>query len=1188
MKEIGFLTALSFSLALQAGNFFDPLDLIKKQVDLSGSKKFHVAVGAQDKQQLLERLKEEKAELEGDDKQFEEYIKINLERVSHQISFLKERLKESHAGEFLNKKLSLLNETHQTLIDMQLSRKQLSIYVEQHIKILEEYFKDPEFRSNVLDVRSFYSFENLQGISQKIADQDDTIAHLEEQKNNLLADLENRKKSAELLNKQAKEKEREQKGLGSTEPRIIEDEYFDLKQRAELLDLTVKLFNFKQRLSDYKIQELKRFIALLETRVFIVKAQRKILEEQRTSVKEGLRVDESEVLLGRNELEKKNQQYLETKELFYYERKKLAAERELLREQLENLAKRLEITIGDLYDLDDIALEPITPKNYIVLGALLNTKEQILLLDKKIELIDAQIKLEETKFERDQIAVDIIESWHHITFRRFRSEESVNENLKKYQDPLKQADREVITFTEKRNTATNFLNIQNKIIENLKGRIKKLDADRNLFKNHWLEYLKAKELMIGAQARVSEQIEVNGKIIETYSTLIALRSTVIKQINAMINELQSIGLRPPYAISWEGIKNIANDLEMFGTELSTLGVSYLKGFTLPNLIKKIKGLRFATLAKLLMRLFMLILVYLFGKTLLPIVRNRFLMVQPEAGSGVYLLSKLAVCGLEFLQYYFKSLLIWTILYGAFRLDIVPEIFPRIVFYLGTVPFFLILGRRFLHYVARFNGNNGYIFISQALYERLFITFSILLYGTIVIFLFREAFMLTIYSKSEVPTILLALYSLMVRVILVSFIKKEDILDILPTKSSAWQWLHEQIEEHYYLVFACFVALIILSEPHIGYGNYLSYIIWGTIGTMLIVRGLMLIHVMVKRISPFLFFQIEGGSARERFVYAKMVYGLFVIAVFIFSILIAFMLGTRVWGYTITFTDISDALHTGLFTIYEGADKREVTALSLLHILAFMVSSFIAASMFNYFILRTFFDLLRFDPGVQYTVSTIMHYLIVIIVTLLGVQRVGLGNMVMLSLIVPILIGLGWVMKDYANDFISYFIILVQRPFKIGDFVRFDNSSVPLVMGVVRRITPRSVIVRVKNSVSVVVPNSKVVSSNIFNWNYSQSFIAFPDMLLTTPYSADPTEVKAIMIRVLDANMHVLKNPRPIVWLHDFGENGYIFLVRAFLSSDNVLNQFDIASDVRFAITKALRERNIDLAAPAKVVKMSDV
>ena len=116
-----------------------------------------------------------------------------------------------------------------------------------------------------------------------------------------------------------------------------------------------------------------------------------------------------------------------------------------------------------------------------------------------------------------------------------------------------------------------------------------------------------------------------------------------------------------------------------------------------------------------------------------------------------------------------------------------------------------------------------------------------------------------------------------------------------------------------------------------------------------------------------------------------------------------------------------------------------------------------------------------------------------------------------------------------------------------------------------------------------MPNTMVINQPVLNWNYSRGFIAFDDILFTVPYSVDPLFVKTIVAEVLDANTDILKSPRPIIRLENFGENGYEFLLRGFLSSNKTLDIWDIASNVRLALVQALQKNGISLAVPTRLV-----
>ena len=145
-----------------------------------------------------------------------------------------------------------------------------------------------------------------------------------------------------------------------------------------------------------------------------------------------------------------------------------------------------------------------------------------------------------------------------------------------------------------------------------------------------------------------------------------------------------------------------------------------------------------------------------------------------------------------------------------------------------------------------------------------------------------------------------------------------------------------------------------------------------------------------------------------------------------------------------------------------------------------------------------------------------------------------------------MLALAWAFKDLFTDFFAYFFILVQRPVKLGDYVRIDENT----WGVVRKISPRTVVLRCRNAFNIVVPNSTVLKSSLYNWNYTRSYIGFDDITLAVPFGTDIVLVRDILFKVLDDDPDVLKMPQPIVRLDKFSDKGYEFMVRGFLSSGN--------------------------------------
>ena len=167
-------------------------------------------------------------------------------------------------------------------------------------------------------------------------------------------------------------------------------------------------------------------------------------------------------------------------------------------------------------------------------------------------------------------------------------------------------------------------------------------------------------------------------------------------------------------------------------------------------------------------------------------------------------------------------------------------------------------------------------------------------------------------------------------------------------------------------------------------------------------------------------------------------------------------------------------------------------------------------------MRRIFDILLVDSGVQNTIASLIRYLIIITAIILGFKAVGLENLVWWVLW-GLVLGVGWVIKDPAADLIAYFIIIVQRPIKVGDLFTLMDIN-----GVVRRITPRSVEIRRKNSTTIIVPNVRCTTKSVANWNHARGFIAFDDILVTVPYKVEPNRCVELLMRVLDESRVILK------------------------------------------------------------------
>ena len=410
-----------------------------------------------------------------------------------------------------------------------------------------------------------------------------------------------------------------------------------------------------------------------------------------------------------------------------------------------------------------------------------------------------------------------------------------------------------------------------------------------LFKDYSRDYTHCLELITNAIERIRAQIDLINKTMATYTDIIFLLSSTSKQIDFIVLELNSttIWYRPQYAISWEGLMRIIPDVERFASDLTSY-FSQVKPVVLLNAFKNsIKNPLSLFISFLL--LLVMILLLLLAKIMLPSALHR-IQVAAQTRAYVYTLYMFLVALGRFLLIHFNGIAVWLVMYGSFKLQIIDNPYLYSLFYLISIPYLLYLAHQFISYFASFNQEHGYLFLSKDFEFRFTLMFSALLYVTIILYFFKEAFMLGNYRRSELPSVLVALNFIFIQVVLIALIPKNQIVNLIPTHD-IWGWIHEQINRYYYLVILCIVTIIVMSNPYVGFGRLVAYVIWRILYTIIVVIILLWLHRLIKRFCAYFFFVEEDDVQRERFAHAKSWYGFAVN----FTLFILYFPGTHYIG-----------------------------------------------------------------------------------------------------------------------------------------------------------------------------------------------------------------------------------------------------------------------------------------------------
>ena len=1141
--------------------------------------KFFTGDDSVQKQKMLETLKiEHKAYVEKLKQLLESFDK-QMHSVKKEIDYVKSILSHHTANgsyDFLLKKLNILNRKYQLLSDIREVRQQILESMKLHIEYLDKYFQSADIVDHI-EEKTLYSFSDLQKLTRQITLEKDSLSRFETKK-------ENEELIVSRTEAIAATKEKEIKSISETLD-LLKKSSADVKNQLILLDLEKDAFLLELELARNRIEEHQRSLEFIDSQMFVISHKVEVLEEDLIAVRSRIKVDKQDVLLyqqANNEIKKDAQ----ARKVDLTRRKTdVAAQKTSIQEELDKLSDRYKVSLSNITKIEDWELPADSISEGFAAYSVCLAQTQLIFLEQKIDEIRVESLMQDAKLAHAQTLEDSVKSLYAITQVKFNDLEQLEREKAHYKD-LKNNIQVVIKHYQDRTIELHTLmKSQYKKILNIKKNQERFrtyspdDVTENQKK-----YNEGLSILSQALKLIEDQGEASLKLSERYTALIEQKEETLVLATFMLQELDLIGVwhRSNRAVTWDGIKQIIPNLITFAQNAYGVISDYIINFHLFKDLYEFVTTSTSQLFSYILFSIFLYIIFLCLQAILPALFTGLMLISPDM-QGLFLLSRIfaVICG--FLQKCLGLIFVWLLIFACLSFYQFSIAFT-LIFYGCSIVFLTYISRTFLAYLLEFNRSIDFLLLGESFEDRFAWIFSFFSSSTIFILFFRKMFMLVMmYQQSEFPIILLRLYHVVIFISVVFSIEKEELLNLIPKTNMYFQSLSELINDYYYLLALFCILVLILSDPYLGgYGQLIWYVILNATLSALLFATMYLIHNAIKALSSWMFFKEHGEfGLKERFEYAKTWYAVFVVALFLVSMATTVLFTLQIWGYPLAFEQVERVLnHSFGYWEVAGGKHQHIRVIGILRLISSVFLGFIFAFLCRRYVLQRVFDIQYVDPGVQDTIITISRYVVIIGTIFIGFAREGLGAYVIWALGIGLLT-FGWTFKDLFADVVSYFFILVQRPIKVGDYIKIDEE----VMGVVKKISPRAVILRKKNSVTILVPNSIVLKASLQNWNHTRGYIAFDDIVFSVPFHVDPVEVKKILQQTLLSNPDILKVPEPIIRLDDFSDKGYTFMARGYISSSNTLNQWTIASDTRLLIVAALRAKGIVVAEPILRVKM---
>lgn len=169
-------------------------------------------------------------------------------------------------------------------------------------------------------------------------------------------------------------------------------------------------------------------------------------------------------------------------------------------------------------------------------------------------------------------------------------------------------------------------------------------------------------------------------------------------------------------------------------------------------------------------------------------------------------------------------------------------------------------------------------------------------------------------------------------------------------------------------------------------------------------------------------------------------------------------------------------------------------------------------------------------------------------------------------------------QDTLSNMISGFVIMTDRPFRVGDRVLLGSGE----KGDVFEIGLRSTKILDFDNQMVIVPNAEIISSKIINLSY-------PDLTIRVvvnvgvAYGTDIEKTKELLVQICKEHSLVLEEPAPVAYFLDFGDSSLDLSVRCRVP--NFGDQWTVAEEIRVEINKRFEKEGIEIPFPQRVVQI---
>ncbi len=199
-----------------------------------------------------------------------------------------------------------------------------------------------------------------------------------------------------------------------------------------------------------------------------------------------------------------------------------------------------------------------------------------------------------------------------------------------------------------------------------------------------------------------------------------------------------------------------------------------------------------------------------------------------------------------------------------------------------------------------------------------------------------------------------------------------------------------------------------------------------------------------------------------------------------------------------------------------------------------------------------------DKILETFVGNLAYWTVMVFVIIAAINHIGIQTTSLIAVMGAAGLAVGLALQGSLSNFAAGVLIVVFRPYRVGDFVEAAGIS-----GVVEQVQILTTILKTGDNKQIIVPNNQIISSIITN--YSANDTRRVDLTIGVSYDDDLDKVRATLQALIDADPRIHKDPEPAIVVSALSDSSVNFTVRTWVNTGDYWG-------VKFDLTEAIKKR----------------